>query len=377
MARKKRSPSRIRLIAACVALIALGGAVYILDQHAHLGIVERLPEVAGGASDSLSTAFRWPGGATDAGDASGSIEVYFAPTHALSPIGVHKQFIRFLEGAERSIYCAFYELQLPEAAEALIAKHRTGVDVAIVSDTHYEDREAVVKCIEAGIPVVFDKRSAFMHNKFCVIDGAHVWTGSTNITENGMFRNNNNALLISSPKLAVNYTNEHAEMFKDRRFGSRSPKNTTYPQFHLGVIEIECYFAPEDGVEEEIVDELRVAGKTIDFMAFSFTSKPIAEIMAERMRAGVRVRGLFERRNASSKHAQDDFLAESGAAVYMDRNRYTMHHKVIIIDANTVITGSYNFSAAANESNDENLLIVHDPAIARKYTAEFERLIVP
>ena len=213
-----------------------------------------------------------------------------------------------------------------------------------------------------------------MHNKFCVVDGRYVWTGSTNITDNGMYRNNNNALLITSPRLAVNYTNEFSEMFADRRFGARSPRNTTYALVQVGGVVVENYFAPEDDVEEAIVAAVAEAEKTIDFMAFSFTSKPIAETMADRLAAGVRVRGLFEARNANSKYCRDDYLKAQGAAIYLDTNPYTMHHKVIVVDGTAVITGSYNFSKSADTQNDENVLVLHDADIAALYTHEFDRL---
>jgi phosphatidylserine/phosphatidylglycerophosphate/cardiolipin synthase-like enzyme len=109
-------------------------------------------------------------------------------------------------------------------------------------------------------------------------------------------------------------------------------------------------------------------------MAFSFTSVPIAEAMAARIQSGVTVRGLFEMRNAGSRYSRDDYLLSAGAEVYLDTNPDSMHHKVIIIDENMVITGSYNFSAAANTKNDENCLIVHNAEVAQAFTNEFSAL---
>jgi phosphatidylserine/phosphatidylglycerophosphate/cardiolipin synthase-like enzyme len=266
-------------------------------------------------------------------------------------------------------------LQLMAAADALIARHLDGVTVRLVSDSHYRDREAMQRCIRAGIPVVFDERSAFMHDKFCVVDGRAVWTGSTNITENCMYRNNNNALLIVSAELAEDYTAEFLEMFEKKRFGGRSPQNTPHPLVMVSGISVECYFAPEDHVQREIVAEIRESVQSIDFMAFSFTSKEIAVAMAARMKDGVRVRGVFEGRNVNNEASRDDYLRERGAEIHLDTNSYTMHHKVIIIDVATVITGSYNFSKNAEEDNDENLLIIHDPETAKTYAGEFARLI--
>ena len=303
------------------------------------------------------------------------IQVFFAPCNPISPLGIDDRLVGLLKSAGVSIDCAFYELRLQKVAKVLIAKQKDGVKVRVVSDSHYEDRDALQDCIEAGIPVVFDRREPLMHNKFCVVDGARVWTGSTNITENGMYRNNNNAVLITSDRLAADFTNEFEEMFVKKRFGARSPKNTIYPQFRVGDVLIECYFAPEDGVQREILSEIADAETTIDFMAFSFTSKEIAKAMVARMADNVTVRGLFEMRDAGSKYSRDDYLAEHGAEVHLDKNKYAMHHKVVILDGDTVITGSYNFSNSAEKKNDENVLIIHCPEIAYKYIREFERLI--
>ena len=244
----------------------------------------------------------------------------------------------------------------------------------IVSDTNFEAREAVQGSIAAGIPDVFDARSAFMHNKFCVVDGATVWTGSTNITDNGIFRNNNNVLQIESSKLSENYTIEFEEMFVKKKFWGRYPGGTPYPRLTIDGVEVENYFSPEDKVRREIISEIKEAKIGIDFMAFSFTITDIAEAMVRRMEKSVRVRGLFEKRSSGGAYARDNFLAASGAEIHFDRNPNTMHHKVIVIDGETVITSSYNFSKSAESKNDENLLILHSEELAKKYVKEFESL---
>ena len=329
-------------------------------------------------SETAARLFTRPSGSASApreNTVTPHIAVYFAPAPLDTPGGVDDALLAFLQGAKKSLFCAFYELQWNEAAKVLIAQHRAGVTVKIVSDSDYATREAVQACIDAGIPIIFDKRNAFMHNKFCVADGARVWTGSTNVTQNCLYRNDNNALMIASPELAADFTAEFGEMFADRKFGPRSPKGTTYPVVVVDGTSIECYFAPEDQVQEQIVSEIDAADRSVDVMAFSFTSDDIAEALARRLNKGIKVRGLFEASNANSLYSDDDFLARQGAQIVMDRNARFMHNKVIIIDGETVITGSYNFSNAADRDNDENALILHSPEVAKRYTQQFERLI--
>jgi len=328
------------------------------------GLLAREPAKTGAPADSKAAE----------APAEGEIRVYFAPCQPANPFGIDDAFLGLLKGAKRSIHCAFFEFELPAAAEALIAKHKEGVDVKIVSDSNYNGREAIRSCMAAGIPVVFDNRNAYMHDKFCVVDDALVWTGSTNATENCMYRNDNNSLLISSPRLAQDYAAEFDEMFRLRAFGKKSPRNTPYPEVVVGNVKVECYFAPEDQVERAIVKELEAAQLEIDVMAFSFTSTGIAKAMTARMEKGVKVRAVFDERQAGMESSQDEYLAKRGASVRLDRNRYAMHNKVIIIDAGTVITGSYNFTKSADTQNDENVLILHSPDIAATYQWKFESI---
>jgi phosphatidylserine/phosphatidylglycerophosphate/cardiolipin synthase-like enzyme len=304
------------------------------------------------------------------------IQVYFAPSQQNDPTPIDRALLELIDSARASVACAFYELELPAAADALIARHNAGVRVSLVSDSDYAERPAVRRCAEAGIPVVFDGRPAFMHDKFCVVDGRFVWTGSTNITGNCMYRNNTTAVLIDSAELAHNFAAEFGEMFDARRFGAGSPKNTPLPEVTLSDgTRVECYFAPEDDAGDALARFAQSARERMDFAAFSFTSKELAEAMAARMRDGVLVRGVFEKRGANSTASRYKTLAAQGATVRTDTNPANLHDKFLVVDAAAVATGSFNFSRNADERNDENLLIIHDPALARKYVEEVDRLM--
>lgn len=340
-------------------------------------------EIIGGLPDAIP---QWPSGEGEPsappaappaevlpGDTA--VAVYFAPHRDRAAESAHEALLRLIGAAESTIQCAFYNFDHLPVAEALIARHRAGVRVAVVSDTDYADEAGARACIAAGIPVVFDERGAFMHHKFCVADGRYVWTGSTNITENGFFRNNNNALLIASSEIARNFAHEFDEMFAERRFGGASRSGVPYPEITVGGTRIATIFTPDDGARSAIERTIRAARTSVDFAAFAFTSAEIAEAMADRARSAVPVRGVFEARNAESSHSKDEFLLRNGVAVYNDTNPGAMHHKFIVVDRRTVVTGSYNFSNAAEDKNDENVLIIEDEDVARLFTAEVDRLI--
>jgi phosphatidylserine/phosphatidylglycerophosphate/cardiolipin synthase-like enzyme len=285
--------------------------------------------------------------------------------------------------AEASVDLAAYDLDLARVANALIAAHRDGVRVRVVVESDNADEEAVAELQREGIFVVEDERdSGLMHNKFVVIDEQWVWTGSWNLTENGTYRNNNNAVLIASAALAENYTAEFEEMFTGQ-FGPSSPTGTLNPRIIITSktdegqerqIEMENYFAPEDEVAAEIIAEIERAQSRIRFLAFTFTSDEIADAMLTRVEAGVVVQGVIEDRNAERDYSEYDRLQAEVHDVLPDGNPYIMHHKVIIIDDETVILGSYNFTASAEEDNDENVLIIHDPEVATLFVDEFGRV---
>jgi phosphatidylserine/phosphatidylglycerophosphate/cardiolipin synthase-like enzyme len=109
-------------------------------------------------------------------------------------------------------------------------------------------------------------------------------------------------------------------------------------------------------------------------MTFSYTADPISDAMIAKLKARLVVRGVFESQNAGGSGADFGRLKAGGVDVLEDGNCYILHHKVIVIDERTVITGSYNFTGSAEKDNDENLVIVDDPKLARAYLDEFERV---
>lgn len=309
------------------------------------------------------------------------IEVYFSHTYANKPaIGqnygenIDRQLARFIGRAASTLDCAFFELESQRVADALIAAHLRGVKVRIVGDSDYELNPEMQAVIDAGIPVVFDQRSALMHNKFVVADNASVWTGSFNATDNCAFRNNNNAVVIRDRKVADNYHAEFTEMFEDGEFGPRSTPDTPHSLARVGGADIYTYFSPEDDIPPKIIRILRSAKKSIRFMAFSFTDASIAGVLMEQAGAGVDVEGVVERRGMEGKGAQASRLQHGGVRVLPDGNTFMMHHKVFIVDGVWTITGSYNFTASGAQSNDENIVIIKSEGVARRFAEEYERV---
>lgn len=289
--------------------------------------------------------------------------------------GPDRDLAEAIDQARLSVDVAAYDLNLWSLRDALIDAHRRGVVVRLVTESDNLDGDEIGELKEAGIPVLGDRRQGLMHNKFVVIDRLEVWTGSMNYTINGSYHNDNNLLRLRSNRLAGNYTTEFEEMFVDDRFGPGSPGNTPHPSISIDDTLVQSYFSPDDGTASALTDLIEDAQESVYFMAYSFTSDEIAQAMLDRARAGVTVAGVFDESQVKSNRGGEyENLRSGGLDVRLDGNPDRMHHKVIIIDGRIVITGSYNFSASAEERNDENTLIIHSPEMAAQYLVEFERV---
>jgi phosphatidylserine/phosphatidylglycerophosphate/cardiolipin synthase-like enzyme len=292
---------------------------------------------------------------------------------------VGEALIQRINAAQRSILIAAFEFNLTPIADALIDAHRRGVTVQWVTDNEHgltadqqESRGQFALLQQAGIEVQADTRSALMHNKFWIFDEQTVWTGSTNVTLNDIFRNNNNVLVIESPAVAAMYEREFAEKWAGQ-FGPTSPSTVDQQATTLDGSSVQVYFAPEDRVMNQLIPLVGNAQQRVRFMAFSFTHAGLGNAMLERAQAGVDVQGIFETRGSETAASELPHLFCAGLPVRQDGNPGTFHHKVIIIDDAIVVTGSFNFSENADRSNDENVLVVSNQDIARLYLEEFDR----
>jgi len=127
------------------------------------------------------------------------------------------------------------------------------------------------------------------------------------------------------------------------------------------------YFSPNRGATEAVVSALGTAKTTILVQAYSFTSAPIAKALADAHARGVDVQVILDRRETGTKYSSADFVAHAGIPTFIDGAHAIAHNKVMIIDGDTVITGSFNFTTAAERQNAENLLVVRDRTLAARY----------
>jgi len=131
-------------------------------------------------------------------------------------------------------------------------------------------------------------------------------------------------------------------------------------------------FTPPPGCTDVIIAELTKARETIHVQAYYLTAAPVADALIAAHKRGVKVQVLLDRRTATRGDSQAKPLAAAGILVKIDAQHRIAHNKVMVIDAATVLTGSFNFTESAETKNAENVFIVRDKAAAEKYIANWK-----
>ncbi len=329
------------------------------------------------------------------------------PDTAQGNVDIQARAIAFINRATYSIDLAAYSFIAPTFTDALIARWTAGIKVRYIIDAGNNQTEAN-RLRAAGIPVITSTyggshAQGIMHNKFCVVDGRDadasndwLWTGSTNFTTTQFFTDSNNSLEIQDFGIAQCYLAEFNEMWGSdtdtpnsltSKMGNRKVDNTPH-SFHVNGIPIEVYFAPSDGVEGKYTSYIGTADWGIDFSILAFTSNPIEEAFRSKWNTvpGFYLRGVFDAGSIGDTGAAwPEMKGLSGtvftppADVFTDTETGMNHDKYMIIDEGrtlsdpTLITGSYNWSNAANTVNDENSIIFHSQRIANLYQQAWAR----
>ncbi len=314
------------------------------------------------------------------------MNIYFTAADGQASNGVDQYPIKDIQAAKKTLDIASFDFNLPNFTDAVIKAKQRGVQVRIVLDEENGSQrlsasdsptgqsfDAVRTLQNAGITVVNGGRSnGLMHDKIIIIDDTILYMGSWNMSYNDTYRNNNNLLRIVDKTLVDNYEAKFTELDVDKQFGTHATVGAQTPQTTLDGVTIENYFSPVDNVMQKIIAEVEGAKSSVKFMAFTYTYNDLAQAMISRQKAGAKVEGVIENRGASQGALPELFCAN--VPVEVDGNKYTMHHKVIIIDDNTVITGSFNFTKTADTANDDNVLIIHSSGVAALYDAEFQKV---
>lgn len=282
--------------------------------------------------------------------------------------------------ATSSIDVCIYNINESSIVQALEQAQANGVRVRLIAasataNTALEPPPA--------FPLIFGNTWALMHNKFVVFDAeipgqAAVFTGSMNFTDQQIHTHFNNMVWLQDQALALAYTREFEEMWGGggelpdttlARFGTGKKANTPH-LFRIGGSLVHLYFSPSDNTNQAILDALAGTEEDMQFALLTFTKDDLAQQVAALHQAGRQVRGIID--NINDNGSDYASLLAAGVPVKDHVPTTILHHKYAILDQHRVITGSHNWSNAANTVNDENTLIIDDPAVANMFLQEFE-----
>jgi phosphatidylserine/phosphatidylglycerophosphate/cardiolipin synthase-like enzyme len=360
-------------------------------------------------------------------------------------------FDQLVDEAQHSIGGAFYQINDHLAVETLAAASaERNSEVALVTDAEFKDDAHYIgphkALTDAGVSITYDEvdgtaRAPLMHHKFLVVDNERLWTGSFNVIEDEPHRiHADNVLLFDSPALAQLATGE-LEVLRSGLFGTLK-RNTGVAggnvnvdgaridmRFSPGLTDVQrkkrgaelaktgdpsaaCEVSGTNGkplIEEryrnlepcggpidQVLSELGRAQSSVYFVAFSLAHEDVTDLLLERMKAGLDIKGVVDP-TVSTKGVAAALLAGGADVRYTPNsdpdcpayitpktkcpknpNKVWLHHKFLVVDYGTdhpvVITGSHNISKNAELQNDEAMVVVHDRAVAEEYYRVFREL---
>jgi len=343
-----------------------------------------------------------------------SLRIYFnhsvsysvAQSESAKVTDLSKVLLYRIAQAQRSIDMCTYSFSGTvgaNIASALLAARNRGVKIRVIGE-HDNITTAPWNTLKnAGIVVIDDAYDlinagdGLMHNKFYIFDHRDtsstrvdwVITGSWNATDPGTNDDAQNMVEIQDRSLAEAYTIEFNEMWgssgdspnqANSRFGIRKTDNTPH-RFIIAGNPIELYFSPSDKTTSKINAALSSATNSINVCMYTFTRDDLAQTLIAKKNAGEKVHVVMD--NNTDSGNQFSALKNGGVDVLLKASSLTglLHHKYAIVDAgipsnSTVITGSHNWSSAAETANNENTLIIHSPRVANLYLQEFKQRYV-
>jgi phosphatidylserine/phosphatidylglycerophosphate/cardiolipin synthase-like enzyme len=342
--------------------------------------------------------------------ARGKIQAYVGPPELGAENDLETVVCRFIDEAEKTLDIAVQELDSEKIAQALLDARYRGVGVRMFMEQDYlkakkpprpkatggmspaealryvqwhepgrggrkSNREILTALLRCGIDVKSDLNPAIFHQKFIVRDfrnhrsrgNCAVLTGSTNFTWTGTHKNLNHLVVFNDPRVARVY-GERFTILREGTFGSlRTRHHKVSPVMNLEGVPVRIRFAPDDAPELEIVKQMLKCSHRLDFAVFTFAgSSGIDDALLMLHRAGVKINGVLDGVQGRQAWAASTWLHNMGMNIYLsDRTKMPglgkLHHKLMVIDEDIVVAGSMNYTAPANERNDENICVLGSP----------------
>ncbi len=315
----------------------------------------------------------------------GKVSFYAGPSQVGAPDDLEKVIVDFINGAQKRLEVAVQELESRPIAEALIAARKRKVLVKLVIEQDYlrsknkqkepwksnpkssneHNRLVHDALLRTNIDVKCDYNTSIFHQKFIIRDRKALLTGSTNFTPTGTASNLNHIVVIHDENVARIYAREFREIQKGH-FGKLNEGHDPAPMdTTVSNVPIRVLFAPDHNPEMEIMKQMLKAKKRVDFAIFTFSeSSGIDDTMFKLLDLNMPIRGAYDDAQHKNKEwAAIKPLKQKGAKLYgvkKGNGINKLHHKLMVLDDQVVVAGSFNYTGPANRVNDENILILGD-----------------
>lgn len=319
----------------------------------------------------------------------GSVKLYLTDfTTKLKPDNtcesqVCKEVLNQINNAEESIDIAVYGWEKNSVLEnALFNAKNKGVKIRLVYDEvtnkkdYYPDINNLIKIADSYKSDYSESKTAtsmLMHNKFIIIDKQKLITGSMNFSRTGLSGFNANCLLlINSKDIAEKYTQEFEQMLSGNFHNNKTQllKKT----FVTGGTKITPLFSPKDKIiTNNLIPIINNAKTYIYIPAFLVTHNTMTDNLISAKKRGIDVKIIIDA-TSTKNYKNIKKLRDSGVQLKVENYAGKMHSKTMIIDDKYLIAGSMNFSYSGENKNDENVLIIENPKLAKYYRGYFEYL---
>ena len=339
---------------------------------------------------------------------AGPITLFMGPASLGGPDDLEAAIIEFINAAQVELLVSVQELDHRPIADALIAAKRRGVRIQAILEQDYlresktpdgdslgtqeVNRDLLMRVLRVGVDAKADYNPDIFHQKFIIRDRAAVLSGSTNFTTTGVTKNLNHIAIIEDEEVAREYRREFRQM-RQGIFGKRSLETPRKPleDHFVGGVRLKPLFAPDHAPEMEFIKQMIKAARRIDFAVFTFSqSSGIDDALVNAHQKGLEINGVLDRRQANQTWAAKHTLTAGGVVLHRNKTGTgvrKIHHKLMVIDDELTIIGSFNYTGPANMVNDENIIVLGDldlpdgaqkdaqRAIAAYARAEIDRII--
>jgi phosphatidylserine/phosphatidylglycerophosphate/cardiolipin synthase-like enzyme len=338
--------------------------------------------------------------------ADGKIEAFVGPTELGAADQLEGVIIDFIGGARETLDIAVQELDSEPIAQAILDARFRGVNVRMVVEQDYlltaqlpsvvqqtgEDPAAALHRVQWGeepgerslepnrrilaallrcnVDVKADYNPAIFHQKFAIRDyrdrslpTSAILSGSANFTLTDCHRNLNHIVIFHDTRICREYTTEFDQL-RAGHFG-RGTHGDVPNAYNLAGVPVKVLFAPEHTPELEIMKQMLKATQRVDFAIFTFSgSSGIDDTMIALAAAQRTVTGAMDPGQGAQKWAATHDLDRAHIELYFPKRSPAfgkLHHKLMVIDEAIVVAGSFNYTAPANDYNDENIFVLGSP----------------